>query len=190
MDESECHSTELLVSGGGGFRIEISPDEVTVTEAKEKGRYLSYLVSAVFIGYLIIQVLAQPSSFWILLLVAAGGLWGWFKGVHGVHNVRCTRETVEVTDILSGRVKRTSYARTEVKEVRFGTVSVASYGAVNGLIFEVADKPITTLFGLRPIEAQRILDELQRLGFKVYSDPGMPMMVDIEKSLRKTKLFS
>ncbi len=188
MAESECHATELLVSGG--FRIEISPDQLTVTESKEKGRYLSYLVSAVFIGYLIIVVLARPSSFWVLLLVAAGGLWGWFKGVHGVHNVRCTRETVEVTDILPGRVKRTSYARTEVKEVKFGGVSVARYGAVNGLIFEVENKSIQTLYGLRPIEAQRILEELKRMGFNVYSDPGMPMMVDIEKSLRKTKLFS
>lgn len=104
--------------------------------------------------------------------------------------MRCTRETVEVTDILPGRVKRTSYARTEVKEVRFGTVSIARYGSVNGLIFEVADKSIKTLYGLRSIEAQRILDELQRLGFRVYSDPGMPMMVDIEKSIRKSKFFS
>ena len=185
MIESECLSTELLVSGG--FRIESSPDEITVTEAKSRESYFRYLVIAVFIGYLIIVVLAQPSSFWILLLVAAGGLWGWFRGVH---NVRCTRETVEVTDILPGRVKRTSYARTEVKEVRFGTVSIARYGSVNGLIFEVADKSIKTLYGLRSIEAQRILDELQRLGFRVYSDPGMPMMVDIEKSIRKSKFFS
>jgi hypothetical protein len=186
MTESECHSAELQVSGG--FRIEISPDELTVTEAKAKHRYLSYLVSAVFIGYLIILVLARgPSSFWVLLLVAAGGLWGWFTGVH---NVRCTREMVEVTDILPGRVKRTTYARAEVKEVKFGAVSIARYGSVNGLIFEVAGKPIKTLYGLRSIEAQRILDELQRLGFNVYSDPGMPMMVDIEKSLRKSKFFS
>jgi hypothetical protein len=35
MAEIECHSTEVLVSGG--FRIEISPDELTVTESKGKG---------------------------------------------------------------------------------------------------------------------------------------------------------
>jgi hypothetical protein len=186
MTESECHSAELQVSGG--FRIEISPDELTVTEAKATNKYFQYLLSAVFISYLTIIILVNhASSFWILLLVAAGGLWGRFTGVH---NVQCTREMVEVTDILFGRVKRTTYARTEVKEVRFGTVSVARYGSVNGLIFEVAGKPIKTLYGLRSIEAQRILDELQRLGFNVYSDPGMPMMVDIEKSLRKSKFFS
>jgi hypothetical protein len=75
-------------------------------------------------GYLIILVLARgPSFFLVLLLVAAGGLWGWLRGVH---NLRCTR--------------------------------------VNGLIFDVAGKSIKTLYGLRSIEAQGLLEEFSVWG--------------------------
>jgi hypothetical protein len=182
MAESESPSTEVLVSGG--FRIEISLNEIAVTGAKGNKKYIPILLAAVFIGYL----LNRSSPFWILVIIAMAGLQYWFRGVH---NMRCTRETLEVTDVSPGRANRIkSYARTDVKEVRFGEVAVSKYGGTGGLIFQVADKQIKTLYGLKPIEAQRILNELQRLGFDVYQDPGMPMMVDMEKSRRKTKFFS
>lgn len=178
MAESECHSTELLVSGG--FRIEIAADELTVTKTRGKNKYL-VLPLAVFVGYLVWD---NRSSWLLILLVAAlFGIRYWFSAIH---NLRCTRETVEVIDILPGRAqKTTSYARVDVKEVRFGEVGLSRYGSVNGLIFDVADKKVKTLSGLESPEAQRILNELQRLGFNTYNDPGMPMMADIEKSHRK-----
>jgi hypothetical protein len=56
------------------------------------------------------------------------------------------------------------------------------------LICEAAGKRIKMLYGLKSVEANKILNELQRLGFDVSRDPGMPMMVEMEEAHRRSWL--
>jgi hypothetical protein len=179
------------VETSGGFRIETSPEKLTVTRAmSSKARLWIYLTYAFIFFYLLFSV-GRSSAFLLLLLLAIGGLRYLFNGVH---NLRCDRNNLEVIDIFPGRTKRTrSYNQSEVSGIRFGAVSFSRYGANGGLIFEVAGKKIKLLYGLKCIEAQKILDELQRLGFNVLHDPGMSMMIEMEQSRRKSwlgKLFA
>jgi len=133
--------------------------------------------------YVLVSV-RRSSAVLLLLLLAVGVLRYFF---FGVRNLRCTRENLEVIDVFRGRAKRTrSYRRGDVGGIRFGSVSFSRYGPTGGLISEVAGKRINTLYGLRCIEAQKVLDELQRLGFNVCHDPGMPMMIEMEESRRKS----
>jgi hypothetical protein len=185
MAELAPDSTEVRVSGG--FRIEISPDELVVSEARSTEAsfaiYLTYGVLFLFILYKLVLTNRFLPFFALLLAIVVRYLFV------GIHNLRCTRETLEVIDIFHGRAKQTKfYTRSEVKTIRFGAVSYSKYGGIGGLIFEAAGKRIKTLYGLKCAEAQDILDELQRLGFDVYRDPGMPMMVEMELSRRKSRL--
>jgi hypothetical protein len=118
----------------------------------------------------------------ILLVLATLRYW-----LVGIHDLRCTRDGLAVIDVFHGRKTKTRFfPRAEVRRVRFGAVSYSKYGATCGLIFTAADKSIKTLSGLKCIEAQEILDELQRLGYNVVHDPTMPMMIEMERARRKS----
>lgn len=189
MAGSAAHSVEPQISGG--FRIEISPDELTVTEfTSARTRLWVYLTYAVVFCCLLVSA-GRSSEIFLLLLLGASVFRYLFVGVH---NLRCTRENLEVIDIFYGRTRRTrSYKRNDVSGTRFGAVSLSKYGPTGGLIFEVAGSRIKALYGLRCVEAQKVLDELQRLGFDVCRDPGMPMMIEMDQSRRNSwfgKLFT
>lgn len=180
------NSPETQVSGG--FRLEVSSDEFSVAEATStRTRLWTSLLYAVVFGYILVSAAFSASSIITIgVLFLAGALQYLFVGVH---NLRCTRDYLQVIDVIRGRTTRTrSFLRTEVKDIRFGAVSFSRYGSIGGLIFEVAGKKIKALYGLRCIEAQKILDELQRLGFDVCRDVGMPMMIEMERSRRSSWL--
>jgi len=122
----------------------------------------------------------------VVLFLAIMGLPYWFGKAH---NMRCTHQVLEVIDVRRGRtVQTSSYSRAEVNGIKFGAVAYSRYGAQCGLIFEVAGKRIKMLYGLKCVEAQKILHELQNLGFDVCLDVGMPMMVEMELSRRNSWL--
>jgi hypothetical protein len=185
-------SQSVRVQTTGGFRIETHPDEIIVTKAvsaedatatKRWLRYCAYgaLLSCALFA-LLISARRYPLFLTILLAIAVlQYLFG------GVHNLRCTRESLDVVDIVHGRIRRTrSFPQSEVKRVRFAAVSYSKYGAITGLVFTAAGKNIKTLYGLKCVEAQQILYEIQRLGYDVEHDVAMPMMVEMEQSRCKS----
>lgn len=184
---SAANSTEIEISGG--FEIEVSPDELTVTKAgaiSTRARLWMYLLYALAFCYILLSA-GWSSSFIFLGVLLAAGIFRYL--FVGVHNLRCTRENLEVIDVVCGQTERTwSYPRSDVKGIRFGTVSFSRYGSTGGLMFEVEGKRIKALYGLKCIEAQKILDELQRLGFDISQDVGMPMMIEMEQSRRNSWL--
>ncbi len=186
MAENADCSTDLQTSGG--FRIEITPVGLTVEKAAETQTLWIYLIYAVIFCYFFYALVSvgRPASFLLLLPLAVGVIQYWFVGIH---NLRCTRENIEVIDVIRGRTRRVrSYPRDSVKGIRYGGVSFSMYSSICGLILEVEGKPVKTLYGLKCVEAKKILDELQRLGFNVCHDPAMPMMVEMEQSRRKSWL--
>lgn len=183
LTEAEYGYIGAATDGAPDFRrlIEISQDELTVTKDRSKeNTFSTYLVGCV-VALCFALYWGLPFSLFLLTMVGIGYL------LSRAHNLRCTRETLEVIDIIHYQGSETrSFSRTEVKGICFGAVSYSKYGAICGLVFEAAGKKIKMLYGLKSPEAQKILGELERLGFDVIWDPGMPMMVEMETSRRQS----
>lgn len=173
----------------GGFRIDIGNDGLAVTAISpfrfsRPSRKTYLLLGLAFcVGLSLLQasgsVFVIGAAFVLVVLILR------YTFVE-THNLRCTRDNLEVIDLVRGRTRKTRvFLRTAVREIRFGPVSYGRYGAVCGLIFTVADEKVKVLSGLQCVEAQKILDELQRLGYDTVRDVGMPMMVEMEESRRK-----
>jgi hypothetical protein len=165
MADSASYSTEVQTSGG--FRLEVSPDELTVTKLTP-GLWICLIFGLVSLWFC--SALGAP----VLLLGLAVLVLGYF--FVRVRNLRCTREYLKVIDVFAWpRETRTmSYKRGDVRDIRLGVVAYARYSIpITGLVFNVGDKRIKTLYGLRGREAQKIFDELQRLGFHISYVPAM-----------------
>jgi hypothetical protein len=101
--------------------------------------------------------------------------------------LRCTNDDLDIINLDFGYAWRhRSFLRQDIKEIGFGAVGSSKYGSVTGLRFNAAGKEIKLLRGLRSAEAQKVLAKLSDLGFDTVTDPAMPMMVEIEKSRRKS----
>ncbi len=191
-------SVEVVATGG--FRIEIRPDELTVTpdgtafaakpEKSAFGVVLVWLVCICIGGDFLFKIVPEIaeghySSLLVLLaLVACSVFWLYFGWDDKLH---CTRESLEVINISRGKVRRArAFQKTDVMQIQFGAVSFSKYGAINGLIFKAAGRKVKIFSGLKSPEAQKILDELHRLGYDVLRDVGMPMMVEMELERRKS----
>jgi hypothetical protein len=192
MTEAAPHIIGIHTSGG--FRIETYPDEIVVTKVASaesptgRMRFVRYLAYGALLSCASFALLISARQFlpFVVIFLAVAIL---RYLLVGIHNLRCTRDGLDVIDVFHGRKEKTRlFPRAEVKRVRFGAVSYSKYGATCGLIFTAAGKNIKTLSGLKCIEAQEILDELQRLGYDVVHDPAMPMMVEMEQSRRKSWL--
>ncbi|MGA7342439.1 MAG: hypothetical protein WBE72_25190 [Terracidiphilus sp.] len=108
----------------------------------------------------------------------------------GKKELRCTRESLEIVRVVRGRVKgMRTFSRSEVKRVQFVDDSLFQNGARGRLAFVASGKPVTALNVVGSVEAQKILNECRRLGYDVVRDVGMPMMVEMEESRRKSWLF-
>ena len=93
----------------------------------------------------------------------------------GEADLRCTTEAVQVTRMFWGRVMRVqSFPVADVRRVQYVTDASPWFGRPSCLGFLAAGKQVTCLLGLKCTEAQRILDELQRLGYDVVRNPEMP----------------
>lgn len=185
------------VINDGGVRIDVRPDELTVTPdpkawQKKKsarwGRAFRFIVFGAF-GLALLGRIAElnhPLEF----LLTFGALIGlsysiaMFAGQYAIH---CTRDSFEVIKMVRGLERnRKTYPRMEIGQITYAPVSYSRYGAVNGIVFKAAGKKMKTLGGLDCPEAQTILKELDRLGFDVLHDVGMPMLVEMALERRNS----
>lgn len=98
----------------------------------------------------------------------------------------CTRESVRVTRRHWGRVRRVLvFPAADVRRFKYVSGTFPWFGSPGHLRFLAAGKQVTCLPGLKSIEAQLILDELQKMAFDVERDPEMSIWVQMEKSHRK-----
>lgn len=183
MTGTTPHQAELQTSGG--FRIEVSQEGLAaIRDTSLMSRFMLYLFYGFLFLYAVYAFQFQKDNFVPVLIVLAIFLIGYLFAQD--HNLRCTRDNLEVIDVLHGRTIRTrSFQRSEIKDIRFGIVSMFSKYAVCRLIFYGGRQNIKSLYNLKCIEAQTILNELQHLGYDVSIDPGMPMAVEMEQSRRK-----
>jgi hypothetical protein len=103
----------------------------------------------------------------------------------GKMKLRCTPDVIEVIDLYRGRVRKTySYARSEVKKLQYDArLSILSESG--SLVFNVRGERMRCFSRLKCLEAQRILDELRRMGYDIVRDPGMKMSMEMEQTRRK-----
>lgn len=169
----------------GGFCIESSRDELTVAKLRRVSRWRNILFVFILLGILLVN---RSIAAWIVLptIFALLALRIYFTPDH---NLQCDRDELKVVDVLHGKTGSIlRYERSEVKGIRFGTVAISRYGGTGGLIFDAFGEQVKCLYALKCVEAQKILTELQRLGYDVTTDPGMPMMVEMEQSRRNSWL--
>ena len=110
-----------------------------------------------------------------------------FASLKSVVTIRCTPDVLEVLFVVRGCLRRTvSFARSEVKKIQYDDGLPSLFQGPSGcMIFQAGDQQIRCLHGLKSIEAQRILTELQRMRFDTVRDSGMPMIIEMEQSRRK-----
>jgi len=183
----------------GGFRIEIHPDELTVTrnrtafQPKNKTALgiiwkvfififiafyalFSFLPTALKGGYAFLGIFAA--------MIGLPALWAYSQGSKNLH---CTRDNLEVIQVARGKVRnKWAYPKDSVKRVGFAPVSYSRYGSTCGLIFRAQGKKVKTLVGLECPEAQIILQQLDRLGFDIVHDVAMPMVVEMALERRNS----
>ena len=87
--------------------------------------------------------------------------------------------------MVCGKVRRVlTFPKKNVTRFQF----VDGFNPLNGrsghLSFFVGERSVECLPGLRCVEAQLILNELERMGFDVVSNPAMSGMVRMEQSRR------
>jgi hypothetical protein len=185
----------------GGFRIEIHPDELTVTADRSavqpkkksvKKTLFTVFICIFFAFYLLFDVLPSILSSGVddvvivSLIVGSLLLWGYLSGSKNLH---CTRDNLEVIQVSRGQVRdKWLYPKDAVKNIRFAPVAYSKYRTTCGLVFTVQGKKIKTLRGIESPEAQIVLKQLDRLGFDVVRDVGMPMMVEMALERRNSWL--
>ena len=169
MAESDYHSTEMQTSGG--FQVKVSPNELTIT--KSVGAWTYLILGLAFFGVVFVFLRRFPPFLFVLLAVY---VFGYFYG--RVHNLRCTREYLEVIDVFAWprRARTRRYLQAQVRDIRRGIVSY-DFGRpgrpVFGLVFNAGGERIPMLHDVSGREAQMIFDELQRLGYHISFDPTL-----------------
>jgi hypothetical protein len=181
------HLTGVQLSGG--FRIESLPDELTVTRdawlsfSSLRSRWAYFLLLSFWL-----LVLAVSAGRFFYIGIALGFVTGFLRYMFAeVHNLHCTRDSLDVIDVVRGRQKRTrSFPRTEVKNISYRALNYPMGAQHATLVVTLATQRIEALYRLKCVEAQQILYEIQRLGYDVEHDVAMPMMVEMEQSRRKS----
>lgn len=134
------------------------------------------------------QLLGPKSMIWIELiflpLFPLSIVWEMFYS--GTVNLKCNRDTIWTTRIVCGKVRRIlSFPKKDATRFQY----VNGFNPLNGrsgyLSFFVGERLIKCLPGLKCVEAQLILKELERMGFDVVSNSAMSGMVQIEQSRRR-----
>ena len=101
-------------------------------------------------------------------------------------DLRCTSELVQVMRRSRGRVTHIrSFPVADVKRIQDIAETLPWLDAPGCLGFFAAGKRVTCLPGLKCIEAEWVLDKMQRMGFHVQYDPGLPEMIEKEQSRRR-----
>lgn len=133
------------------------------------------------------QSLVLKSLIWmqLIFLPVLPLLIVWEMLYSGSVNLKCTRDTVQATRMVCGKVRRIFFfPKNEVTRFQY----VDGFNPLNGrsgyLSFFVGERSIKCLPGLKCVEAQLVLNELERMGFDVVSNPAMSGMVQMEQSRR------
>lgn len=129
----------------------------------------------------------------VLLFAGSAFIWRAFRNMFpSGQSLVCNVETLTIgripENVLTGRWKYQSFPTKSVKQLAFGIVRPGTYGGTPGLVFDVDGKKEKILFGLEAPEASEILQGLSKLGVDTIHDPGMPMMVEMALSRRKSRL--
>jgi hypothetical protein len=175
----------------GGFRIEANSGELFVTKDQSGISVLWQRVATVLmLGWFAVMAVKNFDHYPFLLaclaLIFVLALLRLFCVC--TRNLHCTSERLEVIEIQRGKVRRTKmFTRSEVGRISFGTISYNRYSVSMGLIFTAAGVKQKILADLECPEAYTILKHLDRLGYDVEHDVGMPMMVEMALERRNSK---
>jgi len=200
MSDATANLTETI--DAGGFRIEIRPDELTVTPAQRGKEQLAHsflkvafivpslAYYALWLLFLLLPADICGAAAKILVSVAFAVILFLFACSVRRDHLHCTRESLEVIRSQDGREGRTKvFAKDDIRRIRFGDVAPTFWGLPSsGLIFSTNGRKAKALEDLSCVEAQCILKELERLGYDVEKDVGMPMMIQMELERRNASL--
>jgi hypothetical protein len=196
-------SADIVEYTSWGFRLSIEPDRLTVTRdlrtydartrKKRKLLLLLCLLWVCFSLYAMVQSFVHSSRGsvthgaigfdWIGLLLCALLPIGWTTQAlyPQSRDIVCTRSSILVTQKLWLRGVRTRcFAREYVSRLQFVQPDLPWFDTPSYLGFRAAGKPCACLPGLKCIEAQRVLDELERLGYDTLRNPHMSVMIQME----------
>lgn len=188
------------VLADGGFRIEISPDQVDITADPKAWKRQTKSQSRIWFGHFFVFIVWSVAAFRILpqfIALGSAGLWvllGLVCYIFAISrfdpnfNLHCTREYIEVIRIRRGKIlSRNTYLQPEITKVRYVPISYSKSGAALGIVFQVAGKKIKTMRRLECIEGDRILTELHRLGYDTVFDVTLALRVQLARQRREKK---
>jgi len=91
------------------------------------------------------------------------------------NDLKCNKDSIELTRVFRGKVRRVlKFPAVNVSSFRYDSGMLLFGGTAGALSFNVEDRTVKCLSGLRCVEAQMILNELRHRGFDVPNDPAMP----------------
>lgn len=197
----ETVASNRKVTTQGGFRLEISPDELTVTadnrawyKRNSSASQIIALIGMIAVACIVlVDCLTNPTSR-NLIILAVFLLFLTFALVsryfQGTNNIHCTREHIEVIQIRP-RSPAVSllFSRSQAQQIRFGALAYGKYSAVMGIVFNANGKKIKTLRGIEIPEASIVLNELKKLGYDTVIDVGMPMAVEMALERRNRSIL-
>jgi hypothetical protein len=186
----------------GGFVIEVAPDSVRVAAdkialslsknagAKKVFRAILYGCFALFVVSEIASLIEHRQSTFFLGFAAIFGVSLLIAAHKSKSDIDCTRDSFRVIRKVRGKTTGTQiFSKSQVGVIKYATFSASQYGSICGLLFVVDGKKVKVLSGLEIPEAYRILGELDRLGYQVLRDVGMPMAVEMAQE-RRNSIFN
>jgi hypothetical protein len=200
MTDTTTESTDTIRTGG--FCVEVSPSSLRVTAdktalaPKRKSAIRIALKIAFYCGFgllILINIadsIERHHTIFLIGLAVIFGLSLLFSIFRGRNDIYCTRDSLQVIRKIRGKISgKWTFPKNLVGPIRYAVFSSSRTGSTCGLLFSAQEKKIKVLSGLEIVEAYKILKELDRLGYEVTHDVGMPMAVEIELE-RRNSIFS
>jgi len=216
---SEAATQASTVVDCAGFKITISEDELRVENDNSPASKTPHILHAILLLAGIVKLIGSVGSvikyldslltlpdIWFsnsslgsrisysldilypLLLIWAFYAWYLWILRKGYNDLHCTRDNFESLNIFRGSVRTTSsYPKATVKNIQWSTTT---FNTTPALLYTVSGKQMRVLDGLQVVEAQKILNQLDHLGYEVIHDVGMPMAVEIAEERRRSWLSS
>lgn len=193
------------------FNIDVSEKLVEVRTSEVTSRpsipfILGILFCLLLGGYVLVEVIptigslvkARAFNFWnwlpilVALFFGISFVWQGFRRIFPAgESFVCDLDTLTIGHIpdfvLNGRWAFQSFPITSVQRLTWTALSTGRYGSTTGFTFQIDGKKKKTLWGLEAPEADQILRGLTKLGVDVVHDPGMPMIVEMALSRRKSR---
>jgi hypothetical protein len=182
----------------GGFRIDIEPDQLTVVRdagaaAPSTGTIAVRLLAVVCVVAVALKILfdavpafgnSPPSVLaFVVILIGIGVLWAWHSKADNIH---CSRKRLEIVRAVRGRIAaRRAFPRSHIRQIGFTAISWSTSGPRFAIVFKVNGREVEVLRGIESPEAQTVLRELDRLGYDVDFDVGMPTLVQMAIERRR-----